>query len=226
MKEQKCSKCGEKKPINRFLRDKRYTTKVVYRTTCLDCQPADQKVADKKGKKSVPWYEDPDILLTLDLVDSMDLEGARPYQIARAIGVSWDTAKRYVEHVKELRLMASGTTAKEKKNASIAQWEHIRLHAWSNFRTNKDVKFLREAANAQHNIDLIEGNHAPKKVEVGIVVLSDEAQKALLLLESMGIKPEDIYREFESSIIETAYRQKNMIIENTRREMVMIDGSS
>lgn len=170
-------------------------------------QPVEHKPGEmppkKKGKKAVRWDKDPDILFRLDTVAAMMLEGAKPYQIAASMHYDWNTAKRDMQRVEELWRRQIGKSIADKRSEAVAQWRHVLMHAWAQFRSSKNVVWLRVVTEAQANIDLIEGTRAPKEISVGIS-LSPEAEKALAALEEKGIRPEDLYSEFEKFIIEAA----------------------
>lgn len=168
-------------------------------------QLGDQGLGDrqpeKKKKKAVHWSKDPEILFRLDTVAAMMLEGAKPYQIAYSMGYDWNTAKRDMDRVEELWRQQQGKKIADKRATAVAQWQHVKMHAWEQFRKTKGVVWLRAISEAQANIDLIEGNRAPKEVKVGIE-LSEEAERALAILEAQGIQRDELWNAFNDFIVE------------------------
>jgi hypothetical protein len=84
----------------------------------------------KKGKKSVRWDRDPEILARLESVNQMMLRGAQRWQIADALDISLRTASRDINRVRILRRRAAERDVEEKVNDSVGQFQAVRQEAW------------------------------------------------------------------------------------------------
>jgi hypothetical protein len=96
-------------------------------------------MAGTKGKKSVRWDRDPQILARLESVAQMMLRSARAWQIADALDVSLRTAKRDIRRVRTLWRRESERKIEESRQQSIAQIRAIQQQAWTEYDKVKRV---------------------------------------------------------------------------------------
>lgn len=121
----------------------------------------------KKGKKSVAWFEDTDILARLAIVSSMQVQGASPLQIAEALGVTLRTAYRDIKRCDELRRRTYIDDVVTNRNRSIAQYREIQMRAWEDYRVNKkNLNALRIAAEMEDRIVKLQGTEKPVAVDL------------------------------------------------------------
>jgi len=121
----------------------------------------------KKGKKSIPWYEDTDILARLAIVSSMQVQGASPLQIADALSVTLRTAYRDIKRCDELRRREYIDDVVTNRNRSIAQYREIQMRAWEEYRNNKkNLQALRTAAEMEDRIVELQGTRKPVAVDL------------------------------------------------------------
>ena len=121
----------------------------------------------KKGKKSVVWFEDTDILARLAIVSSMQVQGASPLQIAEALGVTLRTAYRDIKRCDELRRRTYIDDVVTNRNRSIAQYREIQMRAWEDYRANKkNLNALRIAAEMEDRIVKLQGTEKPVAVDL------------------------------------------------------------
>ena len=121
----------------------------------------------KKGKKSIPWYEDTDILARLAIVSSMQVQGASPLQIAEALSVTLRTAYRDIKRCDDLRRREYIDDIVTNRNRSIAQYREIQMRAWEEYRNNKkNLQALRTAAEMEDRIVELQGTRKPVAVDL------------------------------------------------------------
>jgi transposase len=121
----------------------------------------------KKGKRSVIWYEDTDILARLAIVSSMQVQGASPLQIAEALGVTLRTAYRDIRRCDELRKREYIDDVITNRNRSIAQFREIQMRAWEEYRANKkNIQALRLAAEMEDRVVELQGTRKPIAVDM------------------------------------------------------------
>lgn len=127
----------------------------------------------RKGKKSLAWDADPEILKRLTSVAEMMIQGKYSWQIAEANKCSIATAKRDVGRVRELWKQA----AKEKMDSllgdSLATYTKVQEEAWSKVKANpeKADRFLAVILSAQAAVDKLAGiEKPPDPLEVNLNV--------------------------------------------------------
>jgi len=121
----------------------------------------------KKGKKSVVWYEDTDILARLAVVSSMKVQGASPLQISEALGYTLRSAYRDIHRCDELYKRESIEDVMTNRNRSIAQFREIQMRSWEQYRENKkNLQALRLAAEMEDRIVELQGTRKPIGVDV------------------------------------------------------------
>lgn len=125
-----------------------------------------------KGKASVVWHQDHEILQRLELVATMMLQGAKPFQIAQSLSVSLRTAFRDMNRVQELWRKQAIDDITAKRDRSIAQFRLAQTYAWDQYRTHQKtnaamaLKWMQAAMEAERSIVELEGTKAPKAVDV------------------------------------------------------------
>jgi hypothetical protein len=96
-------------------------------------------MAGQKGKKSVRWDRDHQILARLESVAQMMLRSAHSWQIADALDVSIRTAKRDMRRVRILWRQASERKVEASRQQSIAQIRAIQQQAWTEYDKVKRI---------------------------------------------------------------------------------------
>src|SRR3990172_2578037 len=120
------------------------------------------KAGPKKGVKSKPWDEDPDILARLEAVAQMMLKGAKLWQIAAALNYSISTAKKDKERVKDLWQREAISDVIDARDRSIAQIRLVQLNAWQRFeKDNNDPQWLRLVKDCERDIITLQGTERP-----------------------------------------------------------------
>ena len=104
-----------------------------------------------KGRKSISWKKDPEILRRLAAVASMMLRGAKPWQIWQSYKdteldsagkeYSLRTAYRDITRVRSMWAEAAKGEVEDKRVQSIAQIRLVQYEAWDNYYgTDKKTK--------------------------------------------------------------------------------------
>ena len=135
----------------------------------------------QKGKKSVRWDVDPEILARLTVVQSMMVQRARSWQIAQAMGYTVRTALRDMDRVRELQRREAIGDIVAVRNDNIAQLREVQMRAWEQWRnTDKpNVKndCLRIIMQAEMHIADILGSKAPANINhTGSVAITYDAK--------------------------------------------------
>lgn len=137
------------------------------------------------GKKAVAWDIDPDILLRLETVSSMMLQGAKAFQIAESLGYSLDTAYEDIKRVKKLWRKGSERTVIGNRDRSIAQYREQQAEAWQQYRKDKSPAWLRLVMDIEDRVARLQGTEqhkvdvTTKGKSIGVTVddMSDIFQK-------------------------------------------------
>jgi len=123
----------------------------------------------QKGKKSVRWDIDPEILARLTVVQSMMVQKARSWQIANAMGYDVRTALRDMDRVRELQRRESIGEIITLRNESLAQLDEVILRSWESYRAADKPHIkndcLRVILQAQKQKDEILGTKAPDTIK-------------------------------------------------------------
>jgi hypothetical protein len=136
-----------------------------------------------KGKKSVKWDRDPDILARLEGVAQMMIRGAKAWQIAEAFDVSITTVNRDIRRVRILWRRESEQSIEESRQESLAKLRSLQQQALTEYdktarttfkgRDGQDVKgakssgairWLKFARECERDIVDLEGTRAPEKI--------------------------------------------------------------
>jgi hypothetical protein len=126
----------------------------------------------RKGKKSVSFKTDPEILARLTLVSEMMLKGTPAYKIAETLKESLGTAKLDISRVKQLWREESKGKLAIQREAALAQYKLALVTAWDMVEKNPERadRYLALVLAAQKRIDQLTGTEAPKEIEVGGIV--------------------------------------------------------
>lgn len=138
-----------------------------------------------KGQKAVAWETDHAILLRLETVSAMMLQGAKMFQIAEALGYSLDTAYEDRKRVKRLWAQGSERSIRANRNRSIAQYREQQAEAWAEYRKYKSPSWLRLVMDIEDRITKLQGTEqhkldlTSKGKQVGVTVddMADIFQK-------------------------------------------------
>ncbi len=136
------------------------------------------KNVTRKGKKSVPWEQDPEILKRLTRVAEMVLDGKYSWQIAEEMRCSIATAKRDIRRVRDLWKSISKEKMEDLLDESLATYTRVKLTAWNHIVRNPDkaAQLLKVITDAQEKVDKLAGIMKPDTVNVnlnGEVVVRD-----------------------------------------------------
>lgn len=134
---------------------------------------AELKPSKRKGKRSIPWTRDLDILARLDVTATLMIQGAKAYQIADSTNVSLRTANRDIKRVRILWQRAAKGKVEERRQQSLAQLRAVRMHAWDRY-TAKDKSgkaknspiWLRIILETERDIAKLEGLAAPTRTDI------------------------------------------------------------
>lgn len=169
------------------------------------------------GKKSLPWYDDPEILRRLAQVEDLVLSGYRNTEIAKHLDVTEATIRRDRDRIAELWRKHSTNDIVGMRERSIANLRRIQRLADNDFRRaleDEDLKtmkpaYLRVQMDAEKEIIRLQGTSQP--VEIPIKISADADKKTLstedllkrkeeleslamqLLNEESGFDQEDIH---------------------------------
>ncbi len=144
----------------------------------------------KRNQKRIRWDQDVEILARLEQVASMRIQGAKPYQIATALGVNLRTAHRDISRVEELWRRESVGDIVASRDKSIAQYREIQTQAWERYRNaQKKAEWLRVVMDAEAKIVELQGTKATGQIDVtskGEKVASINAEEMLAIAKSMA----------------------------------------
>ena len=128
------------------------------------------KNVTRKGKKSVSWDQDPEILKRLTRVAEMMLDGKYSWQIAEELRCSLATAKRDIRRVRELWKTISKEKMEDLLGDSLATYTRVQLTAWNQLRREpaKAAGLLKVILDAQEKVDKLAGIVKPDTVNVNV----------------------------------------------------------
>lgn len=128
------------------------------------------KNVTRKGKKSIAWDQDPEILKRLTRVAELMLDGKYSWQIAEELRCSIATAKRDIKRVRELWKTTAKEDLEDLYNDSIATYKRAQLTAWNEIRRDpkKAAQLLGVILDAQKQKERLSGLIKPEPVEVNI----------------------------------------------------------
>jgi hypothetical protein len=143
-------------------------------------KPASKKTR-RKGKKSIPFDRDPEILARLAAVAEMLLVGAKAFQIAATLNCSLTTAKRDIGRVKQLWKDDARDEIDGSRNATLALYRLVIMRAWEEFgkpvNANRKDRFLNLIVATQKEIDRINGV-GPLKIDLsGKVEMTEDLEE-------------------------------------------------
>lgn len=127
------------------------------------------KKTRRKGKKSIPFDKDPEILARLAKVAELMLVGAKAFQIAATMNCSLGTAKRDIGRVKQLWKDDARIEIDGFRSAALALYKLVIMRAWEQFGKNENATkrdcYLTLVVATQKEIDRIQGV-GPLKVDL------------------------------------------------------------
>jgi hypothetical protein len=88
-------------------------------------KPATSIKTRRKGKRSIPFDEDPEIMVRLDAVSQMVIAGVKAHNIAATFDYSLASAKRDVARVKQLWNQQAQDGINEARATSLATYREI-----------------------------------------------------------------------------------------------------
>jgi hypothetical protein len=115
----------------------------------------------RKGKKSIPFDKDPEILARLATVAEMMLVGAKAFQIAASMNCSIATAKRDIGRIRQLWKDDARDEVDSFRPAALALYRLIIMRAWEEYgkkdNANKRDRYLTLIIATQKHMDRING---------------------------------------------------------------------
>ena len=132
----------------------------------------DAGAGPRKGRKSIRWDRDPEILYRLEQVAIMHLQTASLRQIAEAMGYSHTTAKKDVERVYTLWQREAAEKVENQRLRSIANYRFVQAEAFSVWRElsaddkKKTFTPLRVVMEAEREIMNLQGTKAPEVLSI------------------------------------------------------------
>lgn len=137
-----------------------------------------RKPGPVKGKKSVPWEQDPEILVVVERVSQMLLAGARIWQIAAAIQSSMPTAVEYAKRARKLWRDEARDQVKANRDRAVAQLRLLQTKVWAevNKEDQLDIEKVRMIRQCEVDIAKLQGTEEP--VSVRVRNISDAELKA------------------------------------------------
>jgi len=161
--------------------------------------PAPQaKNVRRKGKKSVPYYDDPEILKRLAQVAENMAKGKPAHEIASVLKCSLGTAKRDIARVRELWKADAREAIDYVKEESVNVYRRIQIEAWGKVTSTADKadRYMMVILSAQKEIDRLNGAGEPDSpqnanVTLGVTVdlnVDDVRQKRWEKVEDKLVK--------------------------------------
>jgi hypothetical protein len=128
------------------------------------------KNVTRKGKKPIPWNDDPEILKRLTRVAELMLDGKYAWEIAEELRTSIATAKRDIGRVRELWKTHALEKSENLFGNSLATYNRVQTRAWQGMIKNpeKEAHYMKIILEAQEKIDKIAGVSKPTEVNVTV----------------------------------------------------------
>jgi len=132
--------------------------------------PTTARRITRKGKKNVPYNEDPEILKRLVRVAELMLKGTPSWRIAEELKCSIGTAKRDVARVRELWRIEATEKLDNLRGDALAQYQRVMNKAWTTIEKDPDrsAQLLSVILAAQEKIDKIGGLEKPREIKVEV----------------------------------------------------------
>lgn len=139
------------------------------------------KKTRRKGKKSISYDQDPEILARLAIVAEMLLVGAKAFQIAATMNCSLATAKRDIGRIKQLWKDDARGEIDGFRSAALALYRLVIMRTWEEYgkkdNANKKDRYLTLIVATQKEIDRINGV-GPMKIDLsGKVEITEDIEK-------------------------------------------------
>jgi hypothetical protein len=133
-------------------------------------EPTKKTKVTRKGKKSIAWNDDPEILKRLGRVAEMMLDGKYSWEIAQENKCSIATAKRDVGRVREIWKSQAMEKLDNLQADSLATYNRVVAKAWRKIEDNpeKADQYLRVIIAAQERVDKLAGIGKPEQVNVNL----------------------------------------------------------
>jgi len=134
----------------------------------LDAPVKPARVVRRKGKKSVPYYDDPEILKRLALVAENMAKGVPAHEIASVLKCSLGTAKRDIARVRELWRTDAKEAIEFVKEESLNVYRRVQIEAWGKVEKfpDKSDRYMNVILAAQKEIDRLNGTSVPDPIPV------------------------------------------------------------
>lgn len=148
------------------------------------------------GQKSKPWFEDPEILKRLAVVEDLVLAGYRNTEIGDALKVSEATIRRDRDRIAELWRKQTSDNIMALRERSVANMRRIQRLADNEFRHEREKPaMLRVQLDAEREIVRLQGTLAPVEVAASFTdrrplnsLSTDELLQRAAMLEALANK--------------------------------------
>jgi vacuolar-type H+-ATPase subunit E/Vma4 len=143
-------------------------------------KPTPKVKTRRKGKKSIPFQEDPEILARLDSVSQMVIAGAKSHNIAATFDYSIASAKRDIARVRQLWNQQAKDSINDARARALATYQEIITRTFEELGKpenagRKHVLFGMILA-AQKEIDRIQGVGPLSVVLSGSVEVTEDIE--------------------------------------------------
>lgn len=115
----------------------------------------------RKGKKSLAWNKDPEILARMERVEALVLAGHSNLAIAKFLKVSEPTVRRDRLRIAQLWRDKVGADIASMRGRSFSQYARIAKQADQQYKITKDPQFLRIVLETERSIVNLLGTQLP-----------------------------------------------------------------
>jgi hypothetical protein len=137
----------------------------------------------RKGRKSRPWQEDPEILARLDQVEERHLASKTNLEIAKELGVRETTIRRDLKRLREIWRERLGAKREDLRARRVAELDNVKRRADREATGENLIPALNVARGAIMDAAKLEGlvveKVSPTDPEGGALDLSTLVRKAM-----------------------------------------------
>jgi hypothetical protein len=154
---------------------------MIDKTKITQKKPGPKVKVKRKGKKSLPFDQDAEILARLAVVAEMMLVGAKPFQIASTMDYSLASANRDLARIKQLWKENAREEIDQSRIVALAQYRLVLMRAWEEFgKKGNECRrhlFLNQVLATQREIDRVLGV-GPQKLDLsGSVEVTEDIEE-------------------------------------------------
>lgn len=158
----------------------------------------------RKGKKSVPFQNDPEILKRLAKIAEMMAKGRYAYEMAAELKCSIATAKRDIGRVRELWRMDAREQLASVKEESINVYRRVLIEAWGKVISDatRADRYMGIILSAQEKIDRLTGAVEPENMNMNVKV------DGTIEVKDMDDVRDARWKQVQSSLVSLAKEEK------------------